>query len=114
MRTSFRRTIRASIAACLNGLFAFNSFADVLEGSPDVIVCQVIVPGGEHGLINWVYYLSSRTEGLHARYNTMGTRSLRLKIDNEGNVVESSKSDCENKTVEQLKTAGQTFSFKKL
>lgn len=113
MRTSGRRITSATLAACLTMLLALPSIAEVLEGMPDVIVCTVVVPNEEHGVLRWVYYISSQQEGVHTRYNTMGGRSLPLKIDNKGTVIESTKSDCENKTVDQLKAAGQVFSFNK-
>lgn len=86
------------------------SFADVFEGFPDIIVCEVGKPYRPGALTLSVEY---QNENKSVYYRSSDGKQF-VKLDRKGLVSAASKStknSCVGQTLSSLKTKGKTYSY---
>ena len=91
-------------------LFAVPVKAEIFEGMPDVIVCEMEIPQqGRTG--RRAFYVDAQEDRKVIRYTTLGAAPLQIRIGADGTVSQNSLGDCGGKTVAELKKSGRAFDF---
>ena len=94
------------VAALLSLGLAGAAQAEIFEGMPDVVVCEVD-SGERSGRL--LFYLSSQEDGGLTRYTTLGAAPMQIAIGPDGKVSDNALTDCSGKTILQLRDNRQAF-----
>lgn len=82
--------------------------AEIFEGVPDLIVCEIEIPlEGRRG--RRVFYLDAQEDGGVTRYTSLGAAPMQLRVDADGSVRQGNLSDCAGRTVAELRQTDQAF-----
>ena len=103
-------TVLTCALAAVLLLFAVPIKAEIFEGMPDVIVCELEIPQQERAGRR-VFYIDAQEDRRVTRYTTLGAAPLQIRIGADGTVSQNSLGDCGGKTVAELKNADRAFDF---
>ncbi len=95
------------LATVLTG-FAKPVRAEIFEGVPDVIVCEVELPQQDR-VGRMVFYLDAQEQGRVTRYTSLGAAPMQIRVGPDGTVDQGNLGDCSGKTVSELRNADQAF-----
>ena len=82
--------------------------AEIFEGVPDVIVCEVELP--QQGRVGrMVFYLDAQEQGRVTRYTSLGAAPMQIRVGADGTIDQDNLGDCSGKTVTELRNADRAF-----
>lgn len=92
-------------------MFHNASLAGVFSGRPDVLVCSVEDPVNVQPWDKFVFYVSARLEDGSVLYKSLTSNPVLVTISRDGRVEAENLSDCDGKTVAELRAEGRAFDF---
>lgn len=108
MKSIIFQTLPVLVLATVLTGFANSVRAEIFEGMPDIIVCEVEIPQqGRVGHI--VFYLNAQEQGRVTRYTSLGAAPMQIRVGQDGTVDQDNLGDCAGKTVTELRNADRAF-----
>ena len=103
----FHTVLTLMLIAILAG-FANPAEAEIFEGMPDVVVCEIEIPQQRRtGRV--VFYLDAQEDGGMTRYTSLGVAPMQVRIAADGTISKDNLGDCAGKTVKELRQADRAF-----
>lgn len=87
------------------------SHAGVFSDRPDVLVCSVDDPIGVQPWDQFVFYVSARLEDGSILYKSLTSNPVLVVVTTDGRVEAKNLSDCDGRTVADLRAEGRAFNF---
>ena len=108
MKIQIFHTVMTLVFITILAGFASPVRAEIFEGMPDVVVCEIEIPQqGRKGRV--VFYVDAQEDGRMTRYTSLGAAPMQVRIAADGTLSKDNLGDCAGKTVKELRQADRAF-----